>query len=365
LDYLGVRFADDGYDLRKLIRLVMTSKAYQSRGVVLEDDPGESYVYSGVLAKRMSAEQLLDSLWQLTGQHPEKAEAKVNRAVTAEEDGGIPDALRNAKVEASWIWHTGEVGTKSQLRRTFRLSTVPRAAFLMATCDNAFVMKINGRKVAESREWTKPVYLDVATFFQPGENLIEVEAEMFGGGAGFICQISMLGEGGELGQIRTDRRWEARPPNGAWAAAGEVAKHGADPWGVVLDSKAAVADQGVTPPVRAALVKNDFLMRSLGRPHRDQVVTSRPGDLTTLQAIDLSNGDIFGRYLRKGAEDLVKEGRSGEELVDWVFRSALSREPTEGERSVLLEVVGEGVDPVAVEDLLWMVVMLPEFQIIR
>jgi hypothetical protein len=49
-----------------------------------------------------------------------------------------------------------------------------------------------------------------------------------------------------------------------------------------------------TPPerqfVRAALVKSDALMRSLGRPNREQVVTTRPDQLTTLQALDLSNG---------------------------------------------------------------------------
>ena len=36
LDYLAVRFAEEGYDLRKLIRLIMTSQAYQSRTVILQ-----------------------------------------------------------------------------------------------------------------------------------------------------------------------------------------------------------------------------------------------------------------------------------------------------------------------------------------
>jgi hypothetical protein len=112
-------------------------------------------------------------------------------------------------------------------------------------------------------------------------------------------------------------------------------------------------------------MQNDFLMRSLGRPHRDQVVTTRPGELTTLQAIDLSNGDILAGYLSSGAKRLVNQGPSSEELIAWLYRYALSREPAAGERTVLLEVVGDSRDPVAVEDLLWMVFMQPEFQIIR
>jgi hypothetical protein len=204
LDYLAVRFADDEYDLHKLIHFIMSSKAYQSRTVILASEPGEDYTYAGPIAKRMTAEQLLDSIWQITGTHPAKAEAKADRKTSAP-----------------------------------------------------------------------------------------------------------------------------------------------------------------APPVRAALVKNNFLMRSLGRPHRDQVVTTRPGELTTLQAIDLSNGEILANYLSGGAKALVTQGKSSGELIEWLYLYALSRPPTAGERTVLAEIVGDGRDPVAVEDMLWPVFMLPEFQIIR
>jgi hypothetical protein len=87
--------------------------------------------------------------------------------------------------------------------------------------------------------------------------------------------------------------------------------------------------------------------------------------LTTLQAIDLSNGDILAGYLSRGAKHLVSENRSSEDLIAWLYRYALSRAPTAEERTVLSEIAGDGRDPVAVEDLLWTVFMLPEFQIIR
>ena len=53
--------------------------------------------------------------------------------------------------------------------------------------------------------------------------------------------------------------------------------------------------------VRAGLLNSDFLMRSLGRPNRDQIVSSRPEELTTLEAIDLSNGETFAKALQIGA----------------------------------------------------------------
>src|SRR5205814_4382621 len=58
--------------------------------------------------------------------------------------------------------------------------------------------------------------------------------------------------------------------------------------------------------VRASLVPADALMRSLGRPNREQVVTTRPDQLTTLQALDLSNGQILADLLTRGAATWLK-----------------------------------------------------------
>jgi hypothetical protein len=270
-------------------------------------------------------------------------------------------------VTAKWIWHAGPIIKKTNLRKKIKLNAVPKTASMMATCDNAFTMKVNGRKVATSRDWTKPVYTDIAQYLVKGENLIEVDAEMFGGAAGFICQLT-LATGDKKQVIATNKSWESRQPKGPWQAAAELKPHGATPWGLVFNADAAKGNlaQGLpTRPVRAALVQNDFLMRSLGRPHRDQVVTTRPRELTMLQAIDLSNGEILANYLREGAKHLVSQGKSSESLTDWLYRYALSRVPTAGEETVLASVVGDSRNPLAVEDLLWMVFMLPEFQIIR
>ncbi len=361
LDYLAVRLADEGYDLRKFIRFVMTSQAYQSQSVILESEPGEDYVYAGPLAKRMTAEQFMDSIWQITETNPTRAEAKVDRVAKSETENQPPEGLRPPKITAKWIWHQGEVGTKSQLRRTVRLKSPPQAALLMATCDNAFTMRINGRRVAQSRNWMEPVYMEVTSFLKAGENKIEIDAEMFGGAAGFVCQFELLEGTSKQRSIVSDGQWEARPPKGTWNSAKELHPHGKGPWRDIMKADAAMMPAGPTPPIRAALVKNDFLMRSLGRPHRDQVVTTRPAELTTLQAIDLANGEILANYLQQGAKQLANKN----DLGNWLYRHALSRPPTAGERKVLTEVLGTKPDPVAAEDLLWLVFMQPEFQMIR
>ncbi|MGC6466708.1 MAG: DUF1549 domain-containing protein [Akkermansiaceae bacterium] len=364
LDALAVQFADDGYDLKKLIRFIMTSKAYQSKSVVLTKEPGDDYQYAGPLAKRMTAEQLLDTIWQVTGTAPGKTETKVDRRERIQNDGEA-DLLEPRAVSAKWIWHQGATGKKSQLRKSFTLKGAPGRAILMATCDNAFVMKINGVEVAASREWTSPVYVEVTNALREGDNLIEVDAEMFGGSAGFIAEFVMK-KGDLQRSLVSDQTWQARPPGGQWKAAAELKPHGSKPWGPVLDAaRINGASMGQAPPARAALVKNDFLMRSLGRPHRDQVVTSRPNDLTTLQAIDLANGDLLAGYLSRGAQSLGQGGRKGDALINWVFLHSLSRLPSNQETAVLLDAGGQESDDRQLEDLLWLIFMQPEFQIVR
>jgi hypothetical protein len=120
------------------------------------------------------------------------------------------------------------------------------------------------------------------------------------------------------------------------------------------------------PMVRASLMKNNLLMRSLGRPNREQVVTTRPAVLTTLEALDLSNGQVLAETLERGSANLLKRHRgSGDALVDWLYRFALARPPTPGERDTALELLGDPATQQGVEDLLWVVFMLPEFQLIR
>jgi Protein of unknown function (DUF1549)/Protein of unknown function (DUF1553)/Planctomycete cytochrome C len=211
LDFLAVDLADRGYDLKSTIRLIMASNAYQSQAVALEAQPsGQDFVYGGPIAKRMTAEEFIDALWQLTSTGPKKPHKNVE-------------------------------------------------AFLAV-------------------DQTK------------------------------------------------DRK-----------------------------------------SYRASLVASDLLMRSLGRPNREQVVSDRPAMLTTLQALDLSNSELLATTLSRGASHVLKrfETYDGSELITWLYESALARTPSDAERSLAGELLGSAPTKQGVEDLLWVVVMLPEFQIIR
>jgi hypothetical protein len=112
-------------------------------------------------------------------------------------------------------------------------------------------------------------------------------------------------------------------------------------------------------------MNSDFLMRSLGRPNRDQIVSSRPNDLTTLEAIDLAAGETLSDWLNAGARRWAERQRSTAQLIDDLYLTALSRRPTAAERAVLVDELGDQPDPRAIADAIWAVVMTPEFLMVR
>ena len=119
-----------------------------------------------------------------------------------------------------------------------------------------------------------------------------------------------------------------------------------------------------TNDVRACLVAADPLLTALGRPNREQVVTLRSTTATTLQALELTNGKTLAGVLDRGAAKLLDAHPDSEKLIRQVFERALGREPRRSEREIAAGLTGKPAKKEGVEDLLWSVAMLPEFQLI-
>jgi hypothetical protein len=139
------------------------------------------------------------------------------------------------------------------------------------------------------------------------------------------------------------------------------------PYAAVTRPPTAADSPTIAPKVRAALMDCDPLQRSLGRPNREQVVTSRAEVLTTLEALDMSNGKAVSDLLKAGATKMLEQskGRSPDVIVDNFFRAALSRVPTAAEKATSMEILTASPTVESVADLIWVVVMLPEFQLVR
>ena len=93
-------------------------------------------------------------------------------------------------------------------------------------------------------------------------------------------------------------------------------------------------------------------------------MTDRPKTATTLQALELTNGTPLATLLEKGGRQWSAAEARAAVLVAAIYQAALLRLPSDGERTLALELLGSEPTAEGIEDLLWAIVMLPEFQLI-
>lgn len=381
IDYLAEYLVEQDYDLKKVLELIATSQAYQSRTErVTEETDAHGYHYAGPRSKRLTAEQFIDGVWQLTGTAPTSFDAPIVR--------GKPDPSAASQMPASgqWIWNRPDVGEAPAgetvvFRRQWNLSIVPEQAVAVISCDNSYTFYVNGKQLQAGDNWEVPD-LVALTNLKQGDNQLLIVALNAGNSAnpaGLYFEARWTNPAGLPEGLVSDASWEwtRQQPDkkGKFAKSPEdwqpaLAANNQNLWmNRVGDRLALLLSRGNAAAglmVRNSLTKSDFLTRSLGRPMREQIVSVRPLELTTLQAIDLSNGEALASLLRKGAEQLhQRDWKSINEFLDWTFRFALSREPSSLERQTLLASIGDELTAQAIEDVLWAVIMLPEFQLVR
>jgi hypothetical protein len=133
----------------------------------------------------------------------------------------------------------------------------------------------------------------------------------------------------------------------------------------VLSEKKSPQMAALSKKVRAALLMDGALSRALGRPNHEQVVTRRDSLATMLQALELTNGTTLDAILKTGADHWIAEHHSDPQaVIARAYRLALGREPTPGESHTAAKVIGTPPSAEGTDDFLWMLVMLPEFQLI-
>ena len=96
------------------------------------------------------------------------------------------------------------------------------------------------------------------------------------------------------------------------------------------------------------------------------MVTKRDSLATTSQALELTNGNTLGKKLKAGARYwMQREGKMPARLVSQLYLEALGRAPSREEARIAFGLLGPTIDPQGIEDLLWIITMLPDFQLIR
>lgn len=115
---------------------------------------------------------------------------------------------------------------------------------------------------------------------------------------------------------------------------------------------------------RAALVINNPFLIALGRPSRENVVTSRESQANLLQALELTKGERLNNALEKGAESWKAKYTTTDAVISQLYARALGRTPTAKELAVAKKALGNTPAVETIQDLFWAIVLQPEFQII-
>lgn len=369
LDWLASDFIESGHNLKHLIKGIMMSKAYQlpTEKHARQEELKADYVFHGPVVRRLSAEQFSDAVSQVI--------SPMYHTIEYNSEGN--------QISTNRIWHPEiqfdrrvlpEPG-KRYFRKSFSLpKTSIQEAKVLISVDHAYMLYLNGTKLAEGSDWKKVGKLNVTEFLKPGKNLIAIEGINEGSianPAGVLFSMNLQFKSGAIMQIDSDDTWQstADTPDEKWTsldyndtAWGNVQNYGTSNWGRLIeytfeDQNGAFA--------RASLVKQHPFMKALGRPSRENVTTSRDEQATLLQALELTNGEFFNGVLEEGATLWMERySNNSQKIIERLYEKSLGRKPSDKEQEVLLSVLGDKPQLEDVQDVFWSTLLLPEFQFI-
>ena len=165
-------------------------------------------------------------------QKPEVAPAVLKDATPAERPKP-PSADWGKRFAAApatgWIWGP-DIKKPYCLSKTFEAKGVTETR-VRVTCDNTFVLFVNGKRVAASTDWETAEEVQVK--LAAGENQIEAEVTNEGATGGFVLQL--VTDKADVSVV-TDTTWTVTGKRGDkdGVKARQVAKYGDGPWNNVL-----------------------------------------------------------------------------------------------------------------------------------
>lgn len=225
--------------------------------------------------------------------------------------------------DAQWIWSAGgDLGAMGAGVSYFRGGVdIPenpalKSAEIMVTCDNLFVLYVNGQPMGESdtdnNAWQRPKRWDLTGRVAPGRCVLAVEAvNTLPGPAGLLVKFTAELADGEKIVLTSGPTWKCQPRAVAnwqqpdfddqrWTAASVVGQYGDRPWGRV--TVPAEATPGGTPVGKVAQSIPDILQQASRQGQVGPVVEEQPDDDFRWPAAVAFVGDDCSLYRTPGRE---------------------------------------------------------------
>jgi Protein of unknown function (DUF1549)/Protein of unknown function (DUF1553)/Planctomycete cytochrome C len=356
LDWLASDFTTHGNDLQYLLRTILTSKAYEMPAVVSMERAEKNYVFAGPYVRRLSAEEFADTVGAITGE-----------------------------------WRTRPDGNDAVQVRDWELKSSPLSLALGRPIrDQVFTTRDNHATTFQALELVNGETLEKALHRgalrllgelpSPPSNSFD-SGPMRHGAVSFDIDISgakrlwlLTQDAGSYDPSRTIAGWadvELTGPGGTKKLAELTTLSKSDQQAITADNQA--LGKSVTVPLNSRLV---YPIEGLGFTRmRGQVAVddrSRPSDV---------GGAVrfFVFTAEPDPERLVKiDGQppvpaaspfeNVDEAVNRLYLTLFSRTPTDDELRVAREFFRRDnaaqpkLEPAALEDFLWSMLLHPDFQ---
>ncbi len=349
LDWLASDFVEHGYDVKYLIDRIMTSLAYQAPAVDRDPKDQGEYVFRGPSVRRISAEQFMDAISSITGHWRPLVTPQAQVAVRSRE------------------WRFASSPLSRGLGRPIR-DQVFTVRATDATTLQALEL-VNGETLTRflaraSKKMIGELPPAPANLFDSGRvvaNHVTVDIDITG-----VKELHLLAS--DVDSYSPER---VQP---VWAEARLVGPAGSKRLGDLTPVE--MKDAKFSGGLRTKLPSEHVLNIDGQGYTRFQAVVGV--EASSIQS-DINPKIRFFVFDRKpDMEQLVQAGVetpvalpsgpfTADTLTTRIYRQALSREPTPVERKLAGELLADSgrISAAGLSDLLWCIVMLPEFQLIQ
>ncbi len=356
LDWLAVDFAGSGYDLQHLLAQIMTSRAYQMAASASASKPAKDYVFGGPLLRRLTAEQFEDAISSVSGDWRVLTPRNATLASYTREWRLKSDPLSRALGRPIRDQVNTERESQASTLQALELTNGPLLSERLERASHALLGQLrppppNRFDSRLVRSGMAPVDIDITgakdlwlvvedvDSYDPARILAGWAAAELTGPDGTVRLADLRGPETTMRQFATKTQPErgisaAVPSSLHWPLAGkQFTRFRAK---AIIDADSGKSD--ISPAIRFFVFTEkpdpERLVRTEGR------TPSAP----------------------------PKHEWTPQDLADRLYLHLLSRTPSSAEKSIAVRMLsrdGQGVQPEGLEDLLWGVLMSPEFQFVR
>jgi len=384
LDWLAQDFVDHGYDLKHLIATIVSSKAYQLPAVPRASEPSaRGYVFQGPEVRRLTAEQFADAIGSITGERSTWSGPQIQRKPPQPSKatlGGVPAMLRFDSDPVSVglparEWRTASSTLTRALGRPLR-DQVTSVRPDDATTPQALEL-VNGERLTQ---WLARGARRLAGDLPP-DVYSRFNASIAGRAPkprGFDIDIAsstdlwlVVRDTGSNAPERVNPVWEDAvlvDASGAQTPLASLVPH------IESDRPRHTAD-GLLYVGNPSVLRYSIEGRKFARLRGAVDVANLRSEVgstlnPSVRFFIFDAAPNFGRLLPPGgAAPSPAVPSDPRDLVDRVFWQALGRAPSDAERTIASQAVSPAdrpgkLSPDGVADLLWAVLMKPEFQFI-